>query len=104
MIMRAIIINQNDNVAVVLQDTPKGSDLQIGSLHLTAEDDMVAGHKVALQDIAKGEYILKYGKPIGEASADIKKGHWAHCHNIKDITEQLCDEFARAYRAQGGEE
>ena len=40
MIMRAIIINQNENVAVVLQDTPKGADLLIGDLHLTDNRDI----------------------------------------------------------------
>lgn len=98
--MRAVVINEQDNVAVVVQNTPKGATVVTGKEELVANDDMVQGHKIARNDIKKGEYIIKYHKPIGEASADIKKGDWVHTHNVKDVTEQLCDEFAKKYRAE----
>ena len=41
------------------------------------------GHKQALEDIKKGEKVIKYGFPIGFASADIKKGEPVHSHNLK---------------------
>lgn len=47
-------INEKDNVAVMLE----------GEL---------SGHKIALNDIKKGENIIKYGYPIGHATEDIKK-------------------------------
>ena len=41
------------------------------------------GHKYALTDIACGENVIKYGSPIGHATADIKKGEHVHTHNVK---------------------
>lgn len=65
---RLLQINPADNVAVILID-----------------GDAVAprGHKVALRPIAKGEQVIKYGFPIGVATADIAEGEWVHSHNLK---------------------
>lgn len=59
-------INENDNVAVLLNEQNK----------------IAAGHKIALSDIKKDEPIIKYGFSIGRAKTDIKKGEHVHCHNI----------------------
>ena len=56
-----MLINKLDNVEVNLED----------------------GHKYAIRDIAAGENIIKYGNPIGHATADIKKGEHVHTHNTK---------------------
>lgn len=45
--------------------------------------DIETGHKVALLDIAEGENVIKYGFPIGHATADIKKGARVHTDNCK---------------------
>ncbi|MBO7304337.1 MAG: altronate dehydratase [Clostridia bacterium] len=47
------------------------------------EINLADGHKYALRDIAAGEDIIKYGNPIGHATADIKKGEHVHSHNVK---------------------
>ncbi len=47
------------------------------------EIDLSNGHKYALRDISEGENIIKYGQPIGHATADIKKGEQVHTHNLK---------------------
>ena len=41
------------------------------------------GHKYALRDIAAGEKVIKYGMPIGVATAAIGKGEHIHTHNMK---------------------
>ena len=41
------------------------------------------GHKYAVRKIAKGENVIKYGSPIGHATADIEKGEHVHTHNLK---------------------
>ncbi|MBR2343480.1 MAG: altronate dehydratase [Clostridia bacterium] len=56
-----MVINRLDNVEVNLDD----------------------GHKYALRDIAEGENIIKYGNPIGHATAPIKKGEHVHTHNVR---------------------
>ena len=59
--MSEIIINKKDNVGVCL----------------TATENIPAGHKFALCDIKKGDFVIKYGEIIGRATEDIKKGDWA---------------------------
>ena len=45
--------------------------------------DLASGHKYALLDIQNGENIIKYGQPIGHATADITVGEHIHSHNLK---------------------
>ena len=40
------------------------------------------GHKYAIRPIAKGENVIKYGMPIGHATADIAVGDHVHTHNL----------------------
>ncbi|VGO20466.1 UxaA family hydrolase [Pontiella sulfatireligans] len=61
-------INERDNVAVALSENESG---------------VPVGHKLALVPIAKGEPVIKYGYPIGTASAAIQAGEWVHDHNVK---------------------
>jgi altronate hydrolase len=44
--------------------------------------DLKNGHKYALTDIRCGENVIKYGNPIGRATADIRCGEWVHTHNM----------------------
>ncbi len=67
-----VIINKKDNVGVCL----------------TAYKDIPAGHKYALKNINKGEFIIKYGEIIGRASQDIKEGEWVHTHNVKSHLDE----------------
>ncbi len=56
-----MLINELDNVDINLTD----------------------GHKYAARDIKCGEDIIKYGNPIGHATADISRGEHVHSHNVK---------------------
>nr|MBO4518018.1 altronate dehydratase [Clostridia bacterium] len=67
-----VIINEKDNVGI----------------SLAGKDNIPAGHKFALKDITKGEYVIKYGEIIGKATADIKKGEWVHTHNVKSHLDE----------------
>ena len=82
-------INENDNVAVAVNAISKGEI--INSLDIKAEDDIPAGHKIAICDIDKGKEIIKYGFPIGVSKNDIKKGQWVHTHNVKTKLEKVLD-------------
>ena len=64
-------INKKDNVYVSLENK-----------------DYKIGHKVAINDIKKGEYVFKYGEIIGRASQDIKKGEWVHSHNLESHLDE----------------
>ena len=47
------------------------------------EIDLTDGHKYARQYLQVGDLIIKYGNPIGHATAPIRKGEHVHTHNMK---------------------
>ena len=67
-----MLIHKLDNVEVNLED----------------------GHKYARTDIKKGEHVIKYGNPIGHATADIKAGEHVHTHNV---ATNLADNLTYTY-------
>lgn len=98
--MIGLRMSSKDNVAVVVENVKKGDIVSVDGTDHIAIETIPVGHKIAIQPIQKGEMIIKYGKIIGEASEDIDVGAWVHCHNVLDITEQLCSEYAKNYRAR----
>ncbi len=80
--MQLIHIHPSDNVAVALADLPQGTTVTVDGVEVTAAEAINRGHKIALQDIAAGEPIVKYGNTIALATKDIKKGTWVHTHNV----------------------
>ena len=80
----AIHIHPADNVAVALQPIAKGTAVTLPDLDLTvvAAGDIPQGHKLAVRPIAAGENAVKYGFPIGHATAAIAPGDWVHTHNL----------------------
>jgi len=49
-----------------------------------------------------GSDIVKYAVVIGKASHDIAPGEHVHSHNVEDITDRLCNEYAQQFRAMKG--
>lgn len=79
-----IIINAEDNVAVVMRDLAAGDALELpGGGEIVAVTDIQSGHKIALVDLLCGDGVIKYGEEIGRATADISRGEWVHTHNIE---------------------
>ena len=95
-----IRINEKDNVAVALEPVKAGEEIIAGGIKVTALEDIPQGHKIALQDIAGGEDVIKYGFPIGHAQADAKAGSWMHTHNVKTNLE---GEIEYSYQPQKAE-
>ena len=80
--VKLLKINEQDNVAVAIQDiAAKETASTAEGVSVTALEDIGQGHKIALQAIAKGENVVKYGFPIGHTLADIPTGAWVHTHN-----------------------
>ncbi|MEP3048212.1 MAG: UxaA family hydrolase [Roseibium sp.] len=75
-------LHNDDNVQVALEMCPKGSVFKAGADQITVMDNVAMGHKIADRTIAKGETVLKYGLPIGIATAVIPAGAHVHVHNI----------------------
>ena len=87
---RVFVIHEKDNVAtVVSEEIKEGKKIELrdkGSMsEIKIQDDIEYGHKFAKDDINKGEKIIKYGLPIGQACRNIAKGEHVHAHNIEAI-------------------
>ena len=50
--------------------------------------DTPLGHKIAADDIAEGAVVVKYGAPIGRATATIPAGGHVHLHNLRGFLER----------------
>jgi altronate dehydratase small subunit len=83
---KAIIINEKDNVATAIVPLKKGSVVSLERQGRAEKVQIVSpipmGHKFALQDIEKGTDLMKYGEPIGYATAPIARGAHVHVHNV----------------------
>jgi altronate dehydratase len=77
-----LIISDRDNVATALEALEAGRQLDINGREVCVRQSIPSGHKIALQAIATGEAVIKYGSPIGLASADISAGDHVHVHNL----------------------
>lgn len=80
---KLIQIHESDNVAVAMAPIAEGEAVSLGGYTVTAREDIDKGHKIAFRDIPAGENIIKYGFPIGHATAPIQAGDYIHTHNIK---------------------
>ena len=76
------MISERDNVATALEVLEAGRALELAGHHLVVQERIASGHKVALVPIASGQAVLKYGSPIGTATADIAAGAHVHTHNV----------------------
>ncbi len=96
-------INENDNCVVALHPIEAGEVLHVEesavygdkretgvpgtrsvvAREITVTENIPAGHKVAIAKIGAGEQVVKYGYPIGRATADILPGDWIHTHNLR---------------------
>ena len=89
--VRALKVNDKDNVATIFAEQVQGGDvIQVRdkkgeTTEVKALEAIPYGHKLALQDIAKGQIIVKYGEEIGMASSDIQKGEHVHIHNLESM-------------------
>ena len=78
----ALVISERDNVATALHALEPGGPLEVAGTSLTVRDPIPSGHKIALRDIAAGQAVVKYGSPIGVATAPIAAGAHVHTHNV----------------------
>ena len=93
-------VHPADNVVVAVRALEAGAEFEIEGVRLTPSRDIPPGHKVALQPIAKGSGVIKYGERIGSATAEIAPGEHVHSHNLAtDLREG--DDYAYDPSAPG---
>lgn len=78
-----IQINNKDNVVIALQHLSKGTEIRLPGHSLSLLQDVDKGHKVATEEIAQGQALIKYGEAFGHAVQSIAPGEWVHTHNVK---------------------
>ncbi|NLF32438.1 MAG: altronate dehydratase, partial [Planctomycetes bacterium] len=81
--MAAVIrIHPADNVAVAVEAIEAAGEVRAGGATVTAVEAIPPGHKVAMAPVAAGDPVVKYGYPIGHATAAIAPGAHVHTHNV----------------------
>jgi len=85
-----LVHDKRDNVGVVVvENLTAGTEMLCvvtednSDFKLTAKADIPIGHKVALQDLALGDTVTKYGEDIGKMVGTADQGGHVHTHNLK---------------------
>jgi altronate hydrolase len=84
-------VDPRDHVATALRDLVRGETLSINDQALIVAADIPRGHKIATRAVRQGEDVLKYGWPIGRATAEIAAGDHVHVHNVATRLEGVED-------------
>ena len=80
----AIIVNPNDNVAVVKKQTSPGLEVALpDGRSLCVRETVPPGHRFATRDIPAGEFVRQYGQPIG-TSLGVSEGDRISHDNMSD--------------------
>jgi SAF domain len=81
---RWLRLSEGDDVVVLTAEVAAGEELR-GPLgeRWVIDAPLALGHKLAARAIAPGEAVLKYGFPIGVATAPIPAGAHVHTHNLR---------------------
>jgi hypothetical protein len=91
---RAIRLADADNVAVVTADLRPGAVVEVAGRRIEVLEPIPFGHKIALDPIAAGARVTKFGVPIGIAVTAIRSGAHVHVHNLKsDYINNAVDHF-----------
>ena len=105
--MQYIKIHSLDNVAVALADLAEGAEISVDNHTVQLRQPVGRGHKFALQPIPQGQNVVKYGLPIGHATADIAAGEYIHSHNartnLSDLDEYSYQPDLQAVQAQAAD-
>ena len=87
--INALLMDEKDNVVTCVTEVAAGQMVVYRKgdeiCTLQAEEDIPYCHKIALQDFAKDEDVVKYGELIGRTMEPIGKGHWVSHNNIYSV-------------------
>lgn len=89
-----IRLHEKDNVVIALTELKQGILYSAEHDQITPLVDISKGHKIAIENLAGGQEVIKYGTPIGVAQGDIKIGQWVH---VDDVKTKLNDELEYQY-------
>ena len=78
-----VVMAPDDNVGIATRDIAAGERAR--ALHgreLAASERVPQGHKIALVNIEPDALIVRYGVPVGVATAPVSAGCLVHVHNV----------------------
>lgn len=85
-----VVHDAGDSVGVVVVEGVEAGQTLTGwvmqqdkTIKFEVLDPIPIGHKLAIQDLAEGDTVIKYGVDIGRVVMPIKKGEHLHVHNVK---------------------
>lgn len=87
----ALKVHDCDNVATVVSNgVEKKASVEVydkkgNKSVVTVHEPVPFGHKVAVEPIACGARIIKYGEEIGVATQNIDRGDYVHVHNLDSM-------------------
>ena len=90
-------VHPDDNVAIVVNEGGLRAGAKFDS-GLVLTENVPEAHKVALNDIAAGTPIVRYGSVIGFAERDIAKGSWVHEEKMRLPSAPALDNLPLCYR------
>lgn len=89
----AIRLHETDNVAIARVPLSAGGTIVVAGNTVAVKDNVPAGHKVALVDVAEGAVIRRYGQEIGRTRKAIEAGQHVHVHNLAFEDHEVGYEF-----------
>jgi len=99
-----MVMDNKDNVATVIKEKlEKMEFFEYNKKKITAKSEILFGHKVALCELLKGDYVYKYGEVIGKANRKINPGEHVHLHNVTDVVDELRHQMLKSLNIMEGE-
>lgn len=77
----AIVVTENDNVAVAKKDLSRNMSLMYKGKELRIVEFIPEGQRFSLTDISRGKLLVQYGQPFG-VSKGIRQGHLLNKYNV----------------------
>src|SRR5205814_254978 len=78
----AVYLHPDDNICVAARNLSAGQEVEIAGTSVKLAEAVRLGHKMAVREIRKGDYVRRYGQIIGQATERIEPGEWGHSHNL----------------------
>ncbi|MFP6880753.1 MAG: UxaA family hydrolase, partial [Roseibacillus sp.] len=77
---QAFRLHPTDNVVVAGGNFEAGQPIE--GCPVVPGQFVLSGHKMAVETIAQGESVIKFGQVIGQATSEIAPGQHVHEHNL----------------------
>lgn len=77
-----LFLHTDDNIVVARETARAGAVWSSGPVSVSSREQIDQGHKMAILPVAAGQWVFKFGQPIGQARIAIQPGDWVHTHNL----------------------